>query len=105
MKIPKFINDKLRKHYYESFVKQEHRTVLEYIPAENVCFKNRTFLLPDEFERYSKDEEFKKDVLYSMFRDALPQITNTTAIKYGAYSNRFNTVGYEIEVELRGFKY
>ena len=105
MKIPKFIDNKLRKHYYESFVKQEHKTVLEVTPAENVRFKNKTFLLLDEFERYSKDEEFRKDVLCGMFRDALPQITETTAIKYVAYDNKFNTVGYELEVELRGFKY
>lgn len=105
MKIPKFIDNKLRKYYYDSFIKQEHKTVLEFAPAENVCFKSKTFLLLNDFERYNKDEEFRKDVLCGMFRDALPQIVKTTALKYVAYSDRFDAVGYDLEVELRGFKY
>ena len=102
MKIPKFIDNKLRKHYYEDFVKQEHKPILEIIPAESICFKNKTFMPVEVFERYNKDEAFRKDVLCKMFGDALLQITKTTSLKHIAYSK---DDGYDLEVELRGFKY
>lgn len=105
MKIPKFIDNKLRKHYYESFVKQEHRTVLEFTPAENVCFKNRMFLPTNDYKRYLENEEFRKDILCEQFRDVLPQIVKTTSVKQSFNREYMLLNGYEIEVELRGFKY
>lgn len=78
MKIPKWINDKLREHYRKELF-AEIRPIIVSNPARCQTFKAKQVLTPEEVKAMSCPEygnEYKATLLRNLYNDILPTVVS-----------------------------